>query len=105
MIIVTDKDGKEYQLEYNRKVINSMEDNGFVLDLDKPYSTVDRLFRGAFRMHHPRIDPDKVREIWAAQVGKEKLIAALVKLYQKPIDDLMAEPEGADEGNPTWKET
>ena len=35
---------------------------------------------------------------------KEKLIVALTRLYQKPLEDLMDEPEGDAEENPTWEE-
>lgn len=104
MIIIKDEAGKEYQLEFNRKTIMSMESNGFVLNLDAPMTCVDSLFYGAFQAHHKRIDRETVRKIWAVQNPKEGLLTALVKLYQKPIEELMAEPEGADEENPTWKE-
>ena len=104
MLIVKDSKGKEYTLEFNRKTIMAMENNGFVLNLDAPMTCVDSLFYGAFQMHHKRIDREAVRAIWAEQNPKEGLLTALVKLYQKPIEELMAEPEGADEENPTWKE-
>ena len=104
MIIITDSKGNEYKLEFKRKTIMNMESNGFVLNLDAPMTCVDSLFYGAFQMHHKRIDREKVREIWKEQNPKEGLLTALVKLYQKPIEELMAEPEGADEENPTWKE-
>lgn len=104
MIIITDKKGNEYKLEFNRKTIMSMESSGFVLNLDAPMTCVESLFYGAFQMYHKRIDREKVREIWDDQWPKDKLLTALVKLYQKPIEDLLADPEGMDEENPTWKE-
>lgn len=104
MIILKDGKGNEYQLEFNRRTIMNMESSGFVLNLDSPYTCVDALFYGAFQMHHKRIDREKVRDIWKEQTQKENLLTALVRLYQKPIEDLMAEPEDADEENPTWKE-
>lgn len=105
MITIKDENGKEYSLEFNRRTVANMESNGFILDLDKPNTVIEGLFYGAFQMHHKRIDRDEVRKIWAAQTGKEKLLTALVKAYQKPLEDLMAEPEDADPENPTWKET
>ena len=108
MIILRVKDGdneKEYQLEFNRKTVAAMESNGFVLNLDAPNSMIDSLFYGAFQMHHKRIDREVVRKIWDKQRNKEGLLTALVKAYQKPLEDLMAEPEGEDDENPTWKET
>lgn len=103
MIILTDSNDKEYKLEFNRKTVANMESNGFVLNLDAPNTMIDALFYGAFQMYHKRIDREEVRKIWKEQRGKEKLLTALVKEYQKPLEDLMAEPEG-DEENPTWKE-
>lgn len=103
MIILKDKNDNEYKLEFNRKTVAAMENNGFQLDLDRPNTMIDNLFYGAFQMHHKRIDREFVRKIWDQQRKKEDLVTALVKLYQQPLDDLMAEPEGDDE-NPTWKE-
>ena len=103
MIILKDNDGKEYRLGFNRKTVSAMEDNGFTLNLDAPNTMVDRLFYGAFQMNHTRIDRELVRKIWDQQRNKEGLLTALVKLYQEPVEALMAEPEGEDE-NPTWKE-
>ena len=80
-----------------------MENNGFVLNLDRPNTMIDSLFYGAFQMYHKRIDREKVREIWDAQSNKDGLLTALVKAYQKPLEELMAEPESENE-NPTWKE-
>ena len=104
MIILRDKNGTEYTLEFNRKTVTSMENNGFVLDLEKPNTMIDSLFYGALQMHHKRIDREKARSIWNDQGNKEGLLTALVKLYQKPLEDLMAEPEDFDSENPTWKE-
>ena len=105
MIILKDDKGNEYQLEFTRKTVMAMENNGFVLDLDKPYMCVESLFYGAFQAHHRRIDREAVRKVWDMQTQKEKLLTALVNAYQKPIEELMAEPEDADPENPTWKET
>ena len=104
--IVITHDNVAYTLEFSRKTVMAMEDSGFELDLGKPNSMVDRLFYGAFQMHHKKIDREKVRNIWSEQRDKEGLLAELVKLYKAPLDDLMAEPEGAEgEENPTptWK--
>ena len=103
MIILQDEKGNEYRLEFNRKTVVAMEDNGFVLNMDAPNSMIDKLFYGAFQMHHKRIDRELVRKIWDQQRGKEQLLTELVKLYQKPLEDLMAEPDGDEDENPTWK--
>ena len=108
--IVIPFNGQEYTLEFSRKTVAAMEDSGFVIDLDKPNTMVDRLFYGAFQMHHKRIERDFVRKIWDAQFAKDQLLAEIIRLYREPLDDLMADPklpEGEDnEGaNPTpaWK--
>lgn len=100
--IVLSYNGSEYTLEFNRKTVKRMEENGFVVDTNKPASMITDLFRGAFQMHHRRISPDLVEEIWDAQKGKEKLLAELVSMYTEPIAALMDEDDGDDE-NPTWK--
>ena len=104
MIILHDKEGNEYKLDFNRKTVASMENSGFILDLDKPNTMIDSLFYGALQMYHKRIDREKARKIWDDQGNKEGLLTALVKLYQKPLEDLMAEPDDFDSENPTWKE-
>ena len=99
MLIVKDSKGKEYTLEFNRKTIMAMENNGFVLNLDAPMTCVDSLFYGAFQMHHKKIDHEFVRKVWNAQRGKEALITALVSEYKKPLDELMDEPVDEETDN------
>ena len=104
MIIIKDENGTEYKLEFNRKTVSAMEDDGFKPSMDTPNTMVDSLFYGAFQMHHRRIDRTRVREIWAIQRKKSELLTALTKEYYKPLEELMAEPEGEEDANPTWKE-
>lgn len=101
-IKVKDEEGREYTLEFNRRVVERMERSGFKLDTDRPNTMITELVQGAFTMHHKGMTPDRVREIWDAQRKKDDLLTALTKLYMKPLNDLMAEPEGEDE-NPTWE--
>ena len=101
-IILKDKDGNEYTLEFNRKTVERMERNGFVVDTDRPYTMITQLFNGAFQMHHRKIDADRVQRIWDEQTKKDDLLQALVQMYMEPITSLMQDPEGEDE-NPTWK--
>ena len=100
-IVITYK-GDEYTLEFNRKIVRRMEEAGFKVDTDKPATMITELFKGAFMMHHRRIDSALVEEIWNAQKKKDELLAALVQMYAEPIASLMDEEEGEDE-NPTWK--
>lgn len=100
-IVITYK-GNDYTLEFNRKTVKRMEESGFVVDTEKPATMITNLFRGAFQMHHKRISPDLVEEIWDAQKKKEDLLSVLVSMYTEPIAALMDEEDGEDE-NPTWK--
>ena len=103
-IIIGDKEGNKYTLEFNARVVKNMERRGFKIDSDYPNSMIDDLFLGAFQMHHRNIMPEKVREIWKQQTRKEDLLGLLTKLYMKPLEDLMADPEGGEDSEtPTWE--
>lgn len=101
-IDIQDEDGRKYRLQFNRRISEAMEREGFVFDMDnKPNTTITTLFRGAFRMHHKGMMPEKIDKIWKYQRGKSKLIAYLYSLYMKPLGELLDEEEN-DEENPTW---
>lgn len=101
-IDIQDEDGRTYRLQFNRRISEAMEREGFVFDMDnKPNTTITTLFRGAFRMHHKGMMPEKIEKIWKFQRGKSKLIAYLYSLYMKPLGELLDE-EKDDEENPTW---
>lgn len=101
-VTVRDRAGVKYTLEFNRKVVESMERRGFKLDMDFPNSNIKELWRGAFQMHHRGMMPEKIDKIWDEQKKKDDLLGVLVKLYMKPLETLMAEPD-EDDGNPTWE--
>ena len=103
-VIIADKEGNRYTLEFNARVVKNMERRGFKIDTDYPHTMIDDLFLGAFQMHHKGMMPEKVKEIWKQQTHKDDLLGILTKLYMKPLEDLMAEPEGEEENeNPTWE--
>lgn len=103
-VIISDKEGNKYTLEFNARVVKNMERRGFKIDTDFPHSMIEDLFLGAFQMHHKGMMPEKVKEIWKQQTHKDDLLGILTKLYMKPLEDLMAEPEGEEESeNPTWE--
>ena len=103
-IILKDENGTSYTLEFNARVVKNMERRGFKIDTDYPLTMIDDLFLGAFQMHHKGIMPEKAKAIWAQQTKKDDLLGILTKLYMKPLEDLMAEPEGeAETENPTWE--
>lgn len=101
---IKDKEGNSYTLEFNARVVKNMERRGFKIDTDYPHTMIDDLFLGAFQMHHKNISPDRVKEIWKYQTHKDDLLGVLTKLYMKPLEELMAEPEGGEENEtPTWE--
>ena len=101
-IDIRDESGRTYRLQFNRRISEAMEREGFVFDMEnKPQTTIKTLFRGAFRMHHKGMMPERIDEIWNVQKGKTKLIAYLYSLYLKPLGELLNEDENDDE-NPTW---
>lgn len=104
-IVVKDKEGRKYTLRFTRREVERMERNGFKIDTDTPNTMIRALFRGAFKADRQSrfVSDEKIDEIWAAQTKKDELLTALTKLYMKPLEDLMAEPDDADEENPTWE--
>ena len=103
-VVISDKEGTKYTLEFNARVIKNMERRGFQLNTDYPYTMIDDLFLGAFQMHHKGMTPEKAKAIWAQQTKKDDLLGVLTKLYMKPLEELMAEPEAEGENeNPTWE--
>ena len=103
-IILKDDEGRKYTLEFNRRIVKRMEKNGFKLDMEQPNNMIADLFQGAFQMHHKGVTPDRAKEIWKFQKGKDELLGILTKLYMKPLEDMMAEDATEeDDGNPTWE--
>lgn len=103
-IVIRDKDGNKYELEFNARVVKNMERRGFKIDTDYPVSMIDDLFLGAFQMHHKGMTPERAKEIWKYQKGKDELLGVLTKLYMKPLESMMAEEAAEeDDGNPTWE--
>ena len=93
--IVFSYNGKEYTLEYTRRTIKQMEDEGFVarnID-DRPMTLLPALFAGAFKAHHRFEKPEVIDEIYAKLPHKDKLIEKLAEMYNEPIMSLMQEPD------------
>ena len=102
-VIIKDNDGNKYTLEFNARVVKNMERRGFKIDTDYPRTMIEDLFVGAFQMHHKGMMPERIMSIWAEQSRKDDLLGILTKLYMKPLEELMAEPEGDENANPTWE--
>lgn len=96
-------EGKDYTLEFTRRTIRQMEDEGFVarqID-DKPMTLLPALFAGAFKAHHRFVKQDVIDQIYANMPHKDKLIEALAEMYNEPIVSLMEEPEDSTK-NVEW---
>lgn len=94
-VIRFEYEGTEYTLEFTRRTIKQMEDEGFVakeID-DRPMTLLPALFAGAFKAHHRFVKPSVVDEIYANMPNKDKLIEKLAEMYNEPIMSLMEEPE------------
>ena len=58
-ITLKDREGNVYTLEFNARVVKSMERKGFKMDTEHPLTMIEDLFLGAFQMHHKGIMPDQ----------------------------------------------
>ena len=88
-------DGKEYKLEFTRRTIRQMEENGFNIQLigEKPMTMLPDFFAGAFRANHKNVKRELIDEIYTNMPNKDKLIEKLVEMYNEPLSALMEEPE------------
>lgn len=95
---------KEYVLEFTRRTVKQMEDEGFVArDIDvKPMTLLPALFAGAFKAHHRFIKQEVIDEIYAAMPNKEELIGKLAEMYNEPITSLVEEPDENAKKNVNW---
>lgn len=100
--ITFEYEGKEYTLEYTRNTVRTMERRGFVAeDLEsKPMTVIPDLFAGAFLANHGQVKREKIDKIYDSMTGKQKLIAALIEMYNDTIETLLDTEE--DGGNANW---
>lgn len=98
-------EGKEYTLEYTRNTALALEQSGFVLSdvRSKPVSSLVTLFNGAFVANHKRLEGSTVEKIFDSLKDKDKLLAALIGMYDETVSSLMDSSD--DEGNATWEMT
>ncbi len=95
--------GVEYTLEFTRKTVARMEQDGFAISEigERPMTLLPELFAGAFKANHPFVRKELVDEIFGKFTNKSELIAKLAEMYNEPIAALVEEPE-EDEGNIAW---
>ena len=94
--------GKEYNLEYNRQSVKTMEQQGFVLDelSSKPMTMIPMLFSGAFIRNHKGMKRSLIDEIYEEINDKSGLMEALMEMYAETLSTLMDDKE--DAGNVSW---
>ena len=102
--IIFTYDDKDYTLEFTRRTVKQMEDEGFVArDIDqRPMTLLPALFAGAFKANHRFVKQETIDEIYQAMPGKEKLIGKLAEMYSEPIETLMEEPDETALKNVEW---
>ena len=104
-LILTDKQGNKYTLEFNRMTVDRMQRSGFVLDTDRLQMCVTDLVTGAFRMHHRGMEWKEIEKVWKDQTHRDELLKKLVEMFYAPTIDLMGSDEqNGDDENPTWTE-
>ena len=98
--------GTNYTLEFNRKTVQAMERDGFVVQEieTKPMTALPMLFAGAFRMHHRFVKRELIDEIYDAMPNKDDLIGKLAEMYNEPLVSLLNEPEESEK-KVEWKAT
>lgn len=103
--IVFTYEDKEYTLEFTRRTVKQMEDEGFVAqDIDrKPMTLLPALFAGAFKAHHRFVKQDVIDKIYAGMPHKDVLIGKLAEMYNDPIVTLMEEPDEKAVKNVSWE--
>ena len=90
-----DYEDEHYILEFSRRTVSNMEQNGFVLQqaIERPATMIPQLFAGAFAMHHPRIKEEKINAIYKALGDKDELFPTLIECYRAPLEAMFDEPE------------
>lgn len=98
--------GTPYTLEFSRRTVEVLFTKlDFVPSDDHVVRLVQlpKLFRGAFLMHHPKVEGKVVDELYDAVVksqGTVALLAKLTELYYEPLSAMLEEPDsGGDEKN------
>lgn len=97
-------DEKEYELEYSRQSVKTMESRGFILDevSSKPMTMIPLLFEGAFIKNCSGVKRKVMDEIYEGIGDKTGFIQALAELYAETLSTLT---DSNGEGNVSWAMT
>ena len=102
--ITFEYDGKKYVLEFTRRSVTQMEQNGFVADqlAEKPMIMLPMLFAGAFLANHRFVRQDQITAMYNKFTNRSELLAKLIEMYNEPIAALIDEPDEDDSGKVEW---
>lgn len=93
-----------YTLEYNKRTVMQAERGG--LDVSKvqsaPMDTIYKLFEGAFRKNHPKMDKGKIQEIFESITDVLDWTEDLVELYNDPYNGIEGSAEGEIKRVKNW---
>ena len=105
--ISIDFEGTTYTLCYTKRVCKGMEAAGFVAeDIDrKPHTMIPLLVRGAFKANNPFVNDKLCDRIYDSIPDKPGFIEALGELYNEPLMELIAEPEGDAKNAAQWRKS
>lgn len=98
-------DSKKYTLEFTRRTIREMENEGFRIDelSNRPMTLLPELFIGAFKCHHPYLKRKDVLAMFEEMSDRRSLLEALTDMYQEPIQAIFDEQN--DPKNVKWTVT
>lgn len=98
-------EGQNYTLEYDRDGIRMLEAKGFNVDefLQKPMTSIELVFQGAFLKNHPNIKLATIDEIFKQCPDKAQLVNILNTMITDSYTSLLAEPEDDDPKKVQWK--
>ena len=96
--------GKDYTLEYNRKAVEFMERQGFVISelAEKPMLMLPMAFEGLFFKNHKNTQGKVIDEIYDKFKDKQALIQTIAEMLNETYNTLQDDPE-EQEGNIDWK--
>ena len=96
--------GKDYVLEYNRKSVEFMERQGFLVSelATKPMLMLPMAFEGLFFKNHKNAKQSEIDEIYEHFTDKQALISTIAEMLNETYSTLQDDPED-NEGNIIWK--
>jgi len=93
--IILEYEDREYTLEFTRKSVEKMEQQGFRINSleDTPMTSLPLLFAGAFLAHHPFAKKDVISKIFDQSPDKRELLGDLAEMFAEPYEALLDDSE------------